>query len=54
MWITFGRICGFGAVDNVDKGEFGQYFCSSCFVYHKWESYVILKNEFFVKNRGIG
>ena len=64
MWITFGRFCGCLAVDSVDKGESEHNFCEKCYVYHKKEPYVIRKqrgvetrtgkNEFFVKNRGIG
>ncbi len=41
MWITFGQVCGFIAVDNVDKGETEHHFCENCCVYHKEEYYVI-------------
>lgn len=53
MWITFEQICGFNPVENVDKEENEHNFCENCCVYHKRKYYVILKNEFFVKNRGI-
>lgn len=51
---NFEEVCGFNPVENVDKEETEHNFCENCCVYHKRKYYVILKNEFFVKNRGIG
>ncbi len=50
---NFEEVCGFNPVENVDKEETEHNFCENCCVYHKRKYYVILKNEFFVKNRGI-
>lgn len=54
MWITFRAYWGDVDVDNVDNRENEHSFCEICWSYHKKPCYVILKNEFFVKNRGTG
>ena len=41
-------------MDNVDNLWIEHNFCAICQVYHKKKLYVILKNENFMNQKGIG